>query len=199
MRYWRQLRAGLIALAILLGLIDGCPMPRNGTERKLARQRLGPDLAGAVVRLEHVRDRILRPLRPATDLFALRQRWKLFAGAARKRYRMTIEVRNQGETTWRLIYQPHDDDHDFLGAQIGYRRVRGSWNPHTTYGARGGYPIFAAWITDEVFARDPRAAEVRVQMDKIVIGPHGGYTVTGEQAFPLSLTRDQRNLDRTRP
>ena len=34
-----------IALAIGLGLLDGCPLPRNGTERKIADQRLGPSVA----------------------------------------------------------------------------------------------------------------------------------------------------------
>ncbi|HVV85239.1 MAG TPA: hypothetical protein VHE35_19390 [Kofleriaceae bacterium] len=193
---WRHLRAGLIALALALGLVDGCPLPRNGTERKIADQRMGHELASAVARLERAREWILRPVQPASELFGLRQRWKLFAGAARHRFRMSIEVRAAGQTSWRLVYRPHDDDHDFLDAAIAYRRVRGSWNPHSTYGARGGYPVFAGWIADEIFARDPTAAAVRVRMEKIEIGPHGGYVGTGEQAYPLEVTRDERNAER---
>lgn len=192
MAIWRQIRAGLIALAIVLGVLDGCPLPRTGTERKLARQRLGASLADTVAELEQTRDRLLRPLRPASDLLGLRQRWKLFAGAARARYRMAIETRLQGETTWRLRYRPHDDEHDFLAAQIAYRRVRGAWNPHSTYGARGGYPIFAGWVADELFARDPFIFEVRVQMERILIGPRGDYRVTGELAYPIVLRRADR-------
>lgn len=199
MRTWRDVRAVLIALAIGLGMLDGCPLPRNGTERKIADQRLGPDLAGVVLRLERTRDRLLRPVRPASDLFGLRQRWKLFAGAARHRYRMSIEVRATGETTWRLVYRPHDDAHDLLANQIAYRRVRGAWNPHSTYGARGGYPIFARWVADQIFARDPAAGAVRVQMETIEIGGHGDYRGTGEQAYPIIVTRDERAAARRRP
>jgi len=191
-RHWRELRAGLIALAIGLGLLDGCPLPRNGTERKIADQRLGRTVAGAVAELEGVRTWLLRPVQPAADLFGLRQRWKLFAGAARDRYRMTIEVRAAGAAPWQLVYRSHDAAHDFRDAQITYRRVRGAWNPNTTYGARGGYPIFAGWIADRLFARDPRAYEVRVQMERITIGPHGGYHGTGAPAYTLLVTRDQR-------
>lgn len=192
MRWWPHVRATLIALAIALGLVDGCPGPRNGAEQRIAEQRLGPGLAGVVSRLERTRARVLRPLRPATDLFGLRQRWKLFAGAARKRYRMAIEVRDAGETTWRLVYRPHDDDHDYRAAQIGYRRLRGAWNPHSTYGARGGYAIFVRWIADRIFAEEPRADGVRVRMERIEIGAHGDYTATGEQAYELKVTRAER-------
>lgn len=188
---WPHVRAALIALAIALGLADGCPSPRNGAERKIADQRLGKDVAAAVARVEGARAWALRPVAPAAELFGLRQRWKLFAGASRKRYRMAIEVRAAGEP-WRLVFRPHDDEHDLLAAQIAYRRVRGAWNPHTTYGARGGYGPFAAWIADEIFARDPRAAAVRVQMERIVIGRHGGYRGTGEQVYPIVITRGER-------
>ena len=195
MRRWRDLRAGLIGLAIVLGLVDGCPVPRNGREQRVADQRLGRSVSRVVARLERVRARVLEPIAPAAELFGLRQRWKLFAGAARRRFRMTIEVRGPGEP-WRLVYRPHDEAHDTLAAQITYRRVRGAWNPHTTYGARGGYAPFAGWIADELFARDPRLDAVRVQMERILIGPRGDYTPTGEVAYPIVLTRADRALAR---
>lgn len=191
MRTWRHLRAGLIGLAIVLGVADGCPLPRNASERRIADQRLGEPLAAATFRLEGARRWLLRPVQPAAALFGLRQRWKLFAGAARRRYRMSIEVR-AGAEPWRLIYRPHDDEHDWLADAIAYRRVRGAWNPHSTYGARGGYQPFASWIADEIFARDPRATAVRVQMEKILIGHHGDYHATGEQVYPLVITRGER-------
>ena len=191
MGWWPHARAVLIALALVLGLVDGCPSPRNGTERRIAAERMGPTAAAVAARLERWRGRLLDPVRPASELFGLRQRWKLFAGANRKRYRMTIEVRAAGEP-WRLVYRPHDDQHDFLAAQIGYRRLRGAWNPSTTYGPRGGYRPFVNWIADELFARDPRLTDVRVQMERIVIGDHGGYRVTGETVHPIVVMRRDR-------
>ena len=191
MTAWRHIRAALIALAIALGLVDGCPGPRHGSERRIAEQRLGPALASVVARFERTRARVLEPIRPAADLFGLRQRWKLFSGASRKRFRMAIEVR-AGGGAWRLLYRPHDDDHAYRAGQIAYRRMRGAWNPHSTYGARGGYAIFARWIADRIFAEDAAADAVRVRMERIAIGPHGGYAGTGEQAYELVVTRAER-------
>lgn len=197
MRWWRHARAALLALAIVLGLVEGCPSPRNGTERRIAAERMGPTAAAVAARLERWRGRVLEPVLPVSELFGLRQRWKLFAGANRKRFRMAISVRAQGEP-WRLVYRPHDDDHDFLAAQIGYRRLRGAWNPSTTYGPRGGYRPFVYWVADELFARNPRLTDVRVQMERIVIGGHGGYRPTGEQVHSIVVTRREREARRER-
>ena len=191
-RRWRELRAGLIALAIGLGLLDGCPLPTNGAERSIAQQRLGGDAARTIDRVERARSWLLRPVRPAAELLGLRQRWKLFAGADRHRYRIAIEVRVEGETAWRLRYRPHDGDHAWLAAAIEYRRMRGAWNPHSTYGARAGYARFADWVADQAFAQDARTVEVRVRMEKIVIGDHGDYRGTGEDAYTIVRRRADR-------
>lgn len=190
---WATLRAGLIALAIALGLIDGCPLPRTPIEQRLADRALGRPVGGAVQRLTTTRAQALAPVRPALDLFRVRQRWLLFAGADRHRFRMWIESRRAGEA-WQVRYRAGDDDHRFRARAIEYRRLRGAWNPHQLYGQRPGYPIFAAWIADQIFASDRSADEVRVQMERIEIGPHGGARATG--AFERAIVL--RRIDRER-
>ena len=182
--YWREIRAALIALAILVGLADGCPIP-SPRERPKVKQNLGPGALAAVEWFDDLRYRSLAPFRPVGELFQLRQRWKLFSGASRNRFRMNIEARRDlARDEWVLLYRPLDDDHDFLTDELEYRRVRGTWNPSTTYGPRGGYGPFATWIADQVFAHDPSFREVRVRMEKVRIGPHGGITSTGEMVHP---------------
>ena len=35
----------------------------------------------------------------------------------------------------------------------------------------------------------PAYGEVRVQFERIVIGPHGGYETTGEMLYPVMVKR----------
>lgn len=182
--YWREIRAALIALVIAVGLADGCPLP-TPRDRPVMKQRLGPGAVAAVDAIDRVRYKALTPFRPIGELTQLRQRWKLFSGASRNRYRMHIEARRDlTRDDWVLLYRPLDDEHDFLTDELEYRRVRGTWNPSTTYGPRGGYGPFATWVADRVFAHDPTFVEVRVRMQKVRIGPHGGITPSGEFIHP---------------
>ena len=183
-RSWREIRAVLILLVILLGLLDGLPIPAPH-ERKAARKRMGDGWIDTVETIDHVRDTVLKPFRPVYDLAGLRQRWKLFSGASRNRFRMWIEARRDlTRDEWVLLYRPLDSEHDFLADQIEYRRVRGAWNPSTAYGPRGGYASFVTWIAGRVFAADRTFVEVRVRQEKVRIGPHGGITSTGELVHP---------------
>lgn len=183
-RYWREIRAGLVALVIAVGLLDGCPIPSRA-ERPVMKRRLSPGMVAAVDQLDEVRRELLRPFRKIGELAGLRQRWKLFSGASRNRFRMHIEARRDPSSAdWELLYRPLDDEHDFMHEQLEYRRVRGAWNPSTSYGPRGGYGPFATWIANRVFALDPGYVEVRIQMEKMKIGPHGGITGTGEMVHP---------------
>jgi hypothetical protein len=178
----------LIALAMVVGLLDGLPIPA-GAERQVMEKRLSPGMVAMVDRIDRIRQKLLTPFRPVGETFKLRQRWKLFSGAADRRYRMRIEVRRDDSAEWELIYRVLDDEHAFLAAPIEYRRVRGAWNPHTTSGTRGGYPAFVGWVAGRVFARMPDVAEVRVVQERIVIAPHGGYRGTGELVYGRQVRR----------
>jgi hypothetical protein len=171
-RIWRQLRAGLILLAIVIALLDGAPIPPV----KKAPESLRP----AVAWMASTRRTLMKPFRPFGDLFRLRQQYKLFPGARRQQHLMWVESRRQGETGWELLYRPNDPAHDLMRHRIEFRRMRGAWNP----GSRGtqlGYGPFAHWVAGEIFARDEEVEAVRVRMEKIVLRPRqGGYLAEGE-------------------
>lgn len=185
---WAAIRAGLIALAIFVGLLDGLPMP-TPSERPTMERRLTPGMVKAVDALDEVRLEILEPLRPVSDGFHVRQRFKLFAGASRRRFRMQIEARTGPTAEWQLLYRVLDDEHDFMAPALQYRRARGMWNPHTKHGPRGGFNPFAKWVAQRVFDADPAYADVRVQYERILIGPRGGYRPTGEMVYPVLVRR----------
>ena len=185
---WAAVRAGLIALAILVGLLDGLPIPA-ASERPTMEKRLSPEMVKAVDAIDRARNKLLVPFRPIGDAARIRQRWKLFAGASRKRYRMRIDARTGPTAEWQLVYRVLDDDHDFMAGSIEYRRVRGAWNPHSTHGPRGGYGSFVTWVGHRVLAAYPAFTEVRVQHERIYIGPHGGYRATGEMLYPVVVRR----------
>ncbi len=173
MRRWPEVRAGLIAVAIAVGLLDGCPIP-SGPERPIMQRRVSPAVVDVVDAIDGVRQTLLRPFRPIRDLGRLRQRWRLFASASRARYRMRIEARTAPDAPWQLVFRALDDDHDALAEPIHNRHVRGAWNPHTIAGKRPGYARFARWIGAEVLALEPRFTEVRIAQERIVIGERGG-------------------------
>lgn len=185
---WAAIRAGLIALAIVVGLLDGLPIPAP-SERPTMEKRLSPGMVRAVDAIDDVRSKLLVPFRPIGEVTRVRQRWKLFAGAARKRYRMRIEARTGPSAEWQLVYRVLDDEHDFMADPIEYRRVRGAWNPHSKLGPRSGFGSFVTWVSRRVLDAYPAYTEVRVQFERILIGPHGGYRETGEMLYPVVVRR----------
>src|ERR1044071_7169766 len=91
---WPSLRATLIALAIVVGLVDGAPIP---TLRVM--ERFSPALQDAVTALRDVQATLLAPFRPIKDTFAVSQRWSVFATTGGVRYRMWVEARD-GDGPW---------------------------------------------------------------------------------------------------
>lgn len=192
---WAAIRAGLIALAIVVGLLDGLPIP-VAHERPKMEQRLTPEMVDAVDAIDRVRKQLLVPFRPIGEHLRVHQRWKLFAGASRKRWRMWIEARTGPTAAWEVVYRVLDDEHAFMADPLEYRRVRGAWNPHSTLGPRGGYRPFATWMGQRVLDAFPAYTEVRFQQERIYIGPRGGYRSTGEMLHPVII---RRPLQRRRP
>lgn len=169
------MRAALVLLAIVLGLVDGCPLPDG------ARAAYVPDSVKAALEpVRALRRLVLTPVLPLRDDLHLLQRWSLFRSAGRRQHRMLIEARAPGDPTWTVIFRAPDDGPAELARVLGYRRLRGSWDPRAS-GTRGAYPSFVIWVGERILAANPRFDAVRVQMEAIEIGEDGGYTVTGKK------------------
>ncbi|HLU65710.1 MAG TPA: hypothetical protein VKZ63_05515 [Kofleriaceae bacterium] len=164
-RVWVHVRAALILAAIVIGLLDGAPIP----PARKAPESLRP----LVKDLGTLRGTLMKPFRPIGDLFKLRQTYKLFSSARPEQHRMWIEVRREGRRDWELVYRPIDPAHDLMEGPIEYRRLRGAWNPGNR-GTYGGYGPFVEWLAGELFARDPDIRAVRVRHEKLVLRPREG-------------------------
>jgi hypothetical protein len=184
---WPAVRAALIALAIVVGLIDGAPIP---TARVM--ERLPPLLRDVSMQLQRAQATLLAPFRPIKDFFAISQRWSVFSTTGGVRYRMWVEARASSEPNFTLLYRAQDSEHAFLEDMLGYRRVRNVYNPSRAIGAKSTYPAFASWLAREIFEREPRFDEVRVGMERGQILPRGeGFTPLGEFDYVLVRRRGE--------
>jgi len=186
---WPHVRASLVALAIVVGLIDGCPIPPAKTVPEGYRD--------TVKSWAHLRHDVMTPFKPLGELLRLRQTWKLFPTAKIQQHRMWVEARKSGtKDSWELLYRPHDPDHDLFADRIEYRRLRGVWNPGTS-GTRSGYGPFVEWLSAEIFSARTDIDRVRVRMEKIVIDPdEGGFVPSG--SFELEKTQGRAKWQRQR-
>jgi hypothetical protein len=166
---WPAARGALIALALALGLVDGCPIP----ERNHA-----PEWAyGLVDGADAVRATLRRPVAWIGEDLDVSQRWALFRGASRRRFRLYIE----GRTTrgdWQLLHRAGDPEHAEYEDLLAYRRVRGTYSP-SGQNPRSQYHAFATWMTLRALDDHPELAVGRTRLERIVIG-EGDYTPTGE-------------------
>lgn len=156
-RWWPAARATLVTLAMVLGLVDGCPL-------KVAGKR-----------------EVLEPFRVVTETAKFQQRWSMFRGAPPSRYRLLVEARAGADAPWELLFRAGDDDGP-LTDKLTYRRVRGAWNPSGSKPPRGAYPSFASWVAREIFAMDARYTEVRVHFERVLLS-RGVETGTGELVY----------------
>lgn len=182
---WPSLRAALVALAIVVGLVDGAPIPSSRV-----MDRLSPALRDAAMTLRDVQAFLLTPFLPIKETFAIAQRWAVFATTGGVRYRMWIEART-GDGPWTLLFRIHDPEHARFESVIGYRRVKNIYNPSRAIGAKSTYPAFVSWIAREVFISEPKFDEVRVAMERGQILEEGrGFEPFGEFDYVELRTRD---------
>lgn len=166
---WPVARAALIALAIALGLVDGCPIPE--------RQYAPPWAYGLIDAVDAARTQVRRPVAWIGDDLDISQRWSLFRGASRKRYRLCVE----GKTAtgdWQLLHRAGDPEHAEYADLLAYRRVRGTYSPRGQ-NTRSQYQAFATWMILRALDDHPDFAVGRTRLERIVIG-EGAYEPTGE-------------------
>lgn len=172
---WRHVRAWLITLGLLLGLVDGCPIPTPHV-----MERLPPSLQAACVLLYDAQRGALTPFRPIKDALIISQRWALFSTTGGLRYRMWIEASAGPDEPWTLLYRAEDDAHAFRADTLECRRVRNTWNPSRRSSKRS-YPAFASWMARTIFLADARYRLVRVSMERGQILERGkAFVPSGE-------------------
>ena len=165
---WPQIRAGLIALAIAFGLVDGLPLPPPDDTPAWE--------AGFVDGLRHAQRVVMWPLAWMHPTLRIAQRWSLYQSPVAERWRLWIEGRDS-RGRWVIVYRAGDAEHSEDAAIIEYGRIRGAWEvPAQQYGA------FADWITARVLERHPDFTGARMRMEKVKLSTDG-LTPLGEFAY----------------
>lgn len=189
---WPAIRAGLIAIAIALSVADGVPIPRASADsmaqpanrRELERwskilgavgyeitpSALGERWIAFSASVASTHRTLMAPLAPFREATKTTQRWSLFPLADPAPYRMALDARCDGE--WILLYRPHDAEHDFMAADLEYRRLRGVWNPGS-HGPRGAFSRFFDWLGARVLSARPECDTVRVRYEQLSIALPG--------------------------
>jgi hypothetical protein len=178
---WPLARAVLISLAIVIALIDGCPIPPSKRTPEWARP--------VMAKLASWRRTLLSPVAWLGRDLDIQQRWSLFRGASRRRFRLYLE----GQTAtgeWVILFRAGDPEHTEYAGILEYRRVRGTFAP-SGQSIRGQYPAFALWMINRVLADHPELVAGRTRMERVEIG-QGEYRPTGEFAFEQVRRRGPR-------
>jgi hypothetical protein len=157
-RRWPEVRAGLIALAILIGLVDGCPLPNR------ANTQAWQEPIVAVAR--PVQNALMRPFAWVREGGRFTQRWALFATAVRDRYRLEVQGQKR-DGTWELLYRAGDPAHRAYADDLEDERVRGAWAP--TDRPQERYPDFSRWFARRVLADHPEYNVVRTWFERVVL------------------------------
>jgi hypothetical protein len=165
----------LIALAIVVGSIEGCPLPPEDDTPAWER--------GLVDVVRPIQRAVLMPVAWIGRALHISQRWALFQVASSSRFRMSVEGLVNGR--WRILYRAGDDDYREDDAVLEYRRVRGVWNP--TDRLMGQFQPFATWLAIRTAAAHPDLAGIRIRYERTTIGvgeaiPRGEFVWTTERA-----------------
>jgi hypothetical protein len=172
---WRHARAGLIAFAIVLALVEGCPIP--------PQRDVLPWQRGYVSVIRPIQRTIMTPFAWLPRGLVITQRFALFQSAEPNRYRLDIRARTR-DGTERILFRAGDDD----TAWMVQRHVRGVWNP--TQHPTGQWLRFGKWYADRAFAADPALEVITFRFEKLRISggvPHD----TGEYTFGVQRVRGQ--------
>lgn len=178
-RRWPAIRASLIALALVLGLVDGCPLP---PERYVTWQRPIVDV------VRPVQEAVMAPFAWIPRGLRVSQRWALMQAAPRERLRFTVEGRGP-DGTWSVIYRANDPDHAAFADLLETHHVWGAWNP--TDHLMGQYPAFVRWFTAHALAERTELTAVRTSFEKVIL-EDGELRGTGERTSVMTRERGPR-------
>ena len=158
MKRWPEIRAGVLAIVILFGLVEGCPLPPPSHTPDWEKPFVEPIRAAQRF--------VLRPVAWITPTVRISQRWALYQAPNRDRYRLWIEGRDM-RGRWQLLFRGGDPEHQQYAEQIDYTRPRGTWAPATN--PPGQYALLARWMTWRILDEHPDWVASRVRLEKVRI------------------------------
>jgi hypothetical protein len=155
---WPEIRAGVLALVIFFGLVEGCPLPPPG--KTLAWQ------TGYVEPIRSVQRVVLAPIAWIGPKLRISQRWAVYQAPSRDRFRLWIEGQD-ARGRWQLLFRAGDDAYQHDGELIDYSRPRGVWDPTSV--PPGQYTPFARWMTWRILEQHPDWVAARIRLEKVRI------------------------------
>lgn len=207
---WPAVRAALLAVVVAVHGFAALPMPRAVSADRagsaagkvevqlwldvLASLGLHPTAAELLSTVNAIgkaatglRQAVLAPAKPLMRITQTGQSWALFAYPDRFPQRLEVHGRATGGD-WELLYRALDPDHQVVGPQIRFRRVRGVYDTAASRASAGKvYERFVDHVAAEVFALRPDLDEVQLRMVQFHVA------LPGETAQP-----DTVRLRRTR-
>jgi hypothetical protein len=189
-------RAGLLAIVLGIHGFIALPLPHSVREvdlkkpvataelqrwshwlRKVGVERTPDALRQDVLRvgqpLAAFRRAALKPLQPILRWTGTGQAWGFFNTPDAFPDQLRIEGRRNGN--WELLFAALHPEHDTLGPQLRYRRVRGVYDANTDRPG-ASYKHLVDWIAAEVFEGDPDLMAVRVSFLRTHTTPPGRPT-----------------------
>ena len=173
---WPEVRAGLIALAIGIGLVEGCPIPPPHETPTWER--------GFVEPIRTVQHAVLAPVAWIGPALHITQRMALFQVSDADRFR--FEIQGQDAAGWHLIFRASDPEHDTYEDLIRYRRVLGAFDPNE--GPQEAYGRAGAWLGHRILDDQPALLAVRLRFERVML-EDGEVRGSGIYEFPLVVVR----------
>ncbi len=172
----------MIALAIGLGLVEGCPLPPPEHTSEWKR--------GFVEPIRRAQQLVLTPVAWVSPTLRISQRWALYQAPSVDRYRLWVEGQDRSGR-WQLLFRAADPEHDEDAELIDYTRPRGAWSPAQRPPAQ--YALFAPWMTQRVLDRHPDFIAARVQLEHVQLST-SGVRPTSRFVYPHIRPRTGRAI-----
>jgi hypothetical protein len=169
---WPEIRAGLIALAVGAGMLEGCPIPSPADTLPWQRFYAEP------LRVAQAPLAWIRPTLRISERFTMFQ----VTGGDLLRF----EVDGQDADGWHVLYREIDPEHDAYASLLEYERI----GMHFSAGEQppSTYHAFGAWLAHQIFADRPALVAVRLRFERVHVEP-GEMHGTGVYAYPFVAVR----------
>jgi len=184
---WPQIRAGLIAVVLLIQFLDAVPLPElkeSNLKQPLAQDELDrwtevvndlgldwsrEELTARALAVGGVavsfRKAVMAPWKPFLRFTGTGQSWGLFAYPDPYAGRLIIRSRD-AKGDWTEHFRAPAEGDDWLVARMLFRRVRGVYDDAGDRARPGkAHDRFVNWVAREIFLREPEAQSVEVRFD----------------------------------